>query len=300
MINDSEVGEAFLGMAISQSPGTGNVLLWNPWESGKLLYVDRLIIAGSGVVGADVRYCKATFGTLFPDHVRSKRIDGAPAVAKIYTAASNPPSDYPYNRPVQEIWLGGTFNDRAYPFDPAIVVPQGRGVMVGMSGDSAAIASFQWREKTDPLGAVSAGGAEPGVITGGTVHGINVTNPAGAFDGDEASFANDPTDGTNTNYALGKIWSASKTLARFIVKSPSGRSFSAANPGRLLNWVLEKWDGSTWTSHQSGTYTEPGTGSTQSVIDVTLSTPCTALGHRVRISESAVSSQRVAEVVFYS
>jgi len=300
-----DAGGAFMGMAISSGGGIGNVQLWNPYGTGKLLYVDRLLIAGDADVGADVRYTDAAFGSVFADHIRNKRIDGAASVAEIRTQTSNPPSNYPYNRPCQEIWLGGTNNDRTYIFDPAIVVPQGRGLLVGMANSSKCIASFQWREKTDPLGVVtgSGGGGGSGTLVScsdGTIVSNNLTNASNAFDGNSGTYATDPNDGNNTNYYIGKTWGSSKTIIRFLISSEPGRSFSAANPGRVLTWTFEKYDGTSWTTHQTGSYTEPGTGSTQSVIDITLTTACAALGHRIKITESAVSTQHVGSVEFYT
>lgn len=287
MINDSiaEAGEAFMGQGISDGSGIGNVLLWNPSGSGKLLYIDQIIVSGDNNVGADIRFCRNTLGSIFPDHIKNKKIDGQNSVAKIYVASATPPNDYPYNRPIQEVWLGGTNNDRTYKFDPAIIVPQGRGVIVSMAGQSKAFCSFQWREKND----TSPQQAQETISS-------DMANAENAFDGNGDTYAQDATALT---FYIGKIWSASKTITRFVVKSPTNRSFSGANPGRVLTYMLETFDGNAWNATSvTGTYTEQGAGSTQSIIDVNCFQE--ALGHRIKISESAVASHRVSEVSFYS
>lgn len=297
--NDDVVdsGEAFIGQGISDSSsGTGNVQLWNPYATGKVLYIDRVIVSGDANVGADIRLCRAALSTTFPDHARNKYIDGAAPKAEVRIATGTPPNDYPYNRPIQEVWLGGTNNDRTYIFDPAIRVPQGRGVVVSMAGSSKCFASWQWREKTDPLGVVtdpnSGGGGT--LITGGTIN-TDLTNGANAFDTSDTTYAN---DADTTNFYIGKIWSASQAITRFIIKSPSGRSFSGANPGRVLTYTLETWNGTSWTATgTTGTHTEAN-GSTQSVINVTVSN--TALGHRIRLTDTAIATHRVGTLEFYS
>lgn len=291
-VTDSE--NAFMGMAISDTNGgIGNVQLWNPLSTGKLLYVDKVIINGDTNVGADIRFCKAAAGTLFPDHSRNKKIDGPAPKAEIRTYTGNPPMDYPYNRPVQEVWMGGLNNDRAYTFDPPILVPQGRGILVGMAGNSKCFASFQWREIDDPQGPI---GGTPGLISGseGTIN-TDMTNGANAFDTDIGTYAN---DNAGTSMYIGKIWSVSRSISRFVVKSPSTRSFSGGNPGRVFTWTLETWNGSTWNAATTGNYTEPGTGGTQSVIDISYSV--SALGHRVKLVESAAAAHRIALLEFYS
>lgn len=285
----SEAGSAFMGQGLSDTGATGNVQLWNKFGTGKLLYIDKVLVAGTDHPGADIRFTKAALPTLFPDHVRNKRIDGPPPSAEIRTLAGTPPNDYPYNRPCQEIWLGGSLNDREYTFDPPIIVPQGRGVSVSMAGGTnRAIASFQWHEKDDPLGPILGEPTPP--PTPGIVS--DMVNPANAFDGSDSTYAN---DAETTNFYIGKVWAAETTITRFVIKSPSGRSFSGGNPGRNITWALEAYNG-TWTQVSSGTYTEPGTGSTQSVIDVSVTS--TALGHRIRITDT-VAAHRVATLDFY-
>lgn len=310
-VNDAvaQAGQAFCGMAISDSDsGVGNCQLWNPWGSGKLLFLDKVLIDGDEDVGADIRPTRTALSTLYGNsgslaHIINHFIDNTNlSVAELRIATGTPPNDYPYSYPFQEVWLGGTSNDRPYPFDPTIIIPQGRGVVVAMANNSKCLASFAWREYTDPLGPVTQSGGSGTMVSAseGTIVSNNLTNPANCFDTNDSTYANDPNDGNVTNYYIGKTWSASKTITRFVIRSEPGRSFSAANPGRVLGWVLEKFDGTTWTTHQSGSYTEPGTGSTQSSIDVTLTTTAAALGHRIHITEATgVSTQHVATVEFY-
>ena len=289
MFNDtiSEAGDAFMGQALSDAGITGNVQLWNPFGTGRLLYVDRVLVAGSDNPGADVRFTKAPLPTLFPDHSRNKKMDGPAPRAEIRTLAGTPPNDYPYNRPCQEIWLGGAWSDKGYVFDPPIIVPQGRGVSISMAGSTnRAIASFQWREKVDPLGQVWSDPTPPGIVS-------DLSNPSNAFDGSDSTYAN---DAETSQFYIGKIWDVDTAITRFVIKSPTGRSFSGGNPGRNLTWKLETYDGSAWSVYQTGTYTEPGTGSTQSVIDVTVSV--TARGHRIRIIDSAAAAHRIGTLNF--
>lgn len=282
----TESGQAFLGQGISDAGATGNVQLWNPFGSGKRLFLDKLISASTVEQGADFRYTKAPFSTLFPDHLRNKLIDGPAPKAEIRVKAGTPPDDYPYNRPCQEIWLAGTWNDKTYTFDPPIIIPQGRGVSFSMAGSTnRAIASFQWREKDDPQGPIY-GDPEPAGISS------DLVNASNAFDNNDATYAN---DAETLQFYIGKIWDTDTTITRFILKSPTGRSFSGGNPGRVLTWKLETYNG-TWSVSQTGTYTESGTGTTQSVIDVNVSS--TARGHRIRIIDTAAAAHRVATLVF--
>jgi hypothetical protein len=287
--------DAFMGQAISDPGNTGNVQLWNKYGTGKLLYVERIVVSGTDHPGADIRKCKVAIGTVFPDHITNKRIDGPASAAELRTFAGTPPNDDPYNRPIQEIWLGGSWDDKTYLFDPPIVIPQGRGVAVSMAGGTnRCIASFQWREEADPLGVVIGEPPPPGIIPGGIVC-ADLTNPTNAFDSNDATYAN---DSETSQFYVGKIWDVDTAISRFVVKSPSGRSFSGANPGRNLTWKLETYDGAAWSVYQTGTYTEPGSGSTQSVIDVSVSVA--ARGHRIRIVNTAAAAHRVGTVSFYS
>lgn len=290
----TESGEAFMGQGISDAGATGNVQLWNKFGTGKLLYLDRVLVAGSNEPGADIRFTKAPLPTLFPDHARNKRIDGPAPLAEIRTLAGTPPNDYPYNRPCQEIWLGVSWSDKGYTFDPPIIIPQGRGVSVSMAGNTnRAIASFQWREKVDPLGLVLGDPPPPGVITGGTIS-SDLANAANAFDSSDSTYAN---DAETSQFYLGKVWDGGTAISRFLIKSPPSRSFSGGNPGRNLTWKLETYDGAVWSVYQTGTYTEPGTGGTQSVIDV--SVDVTAKGHRIRIIDTAAAAHRVGSLELY-
>lgn len=297
----SEAGEAYMGQGLSPHTNMqGCVQLWNPWESGKLLYVDQLVCAGEQKLVADIRKCQAPLATLFADHISNKKIDGPASVAQIRISSGPDLTDYPYNRPVQEIW-GSASNDKTFVFDPPIIVPQGHGIAF-LAADSRAIASWQWREKVDPLGSVPAPQTPPApsdpVLIGGSVGTVttDMTNGANAFDGNDTTFAN---DAETSAFYIGKGWSSATSVCRFVVKSPVGRSFSGGSPGRVLTWTLQTYDGSGWVNGQSGIFTEIGQAS-QQVIDVTLASPVTALGHRVRIQDTAIAAHRVATVEFWT
>ncbi len=271
-------GQAFMGMGISTGSGVGNVQLWDPPGSAVTLYLDKVIVVGTSDVGADIRKITSPTGSIF-GHIQNKKLDGPASPAEIFTYSGSAPNIEPF----QEVWLGGTYNDRAYTFDPAIEIPQGTGVSVGMANTSTCIASFQWRQQA---ATVVAGAPQEMVVT-------NLSNSGNAFDSNESTYANL----SSTSFYLGKTWSTQKTLTRLVLKSPTGRSFSGGTPGRTYSWTLEVYNGTTWSTATTGSYTEANQ-STQSVMDVS-SLSVTGWGHRITVVDPDVADHRVSEILFY-
>lgn len=304
MLNDtiSTSGEAMWGQGIAQGGAENSVQLWNPWGSGRTLYLDRVVVAclGSGVFG-DLRRNRAAVGSVFPNHVFNKVIDHPNAPRAQVRVTTAPVQDYEYSRPGHEFWVGGTSNDKSYVIDPPIVIPQGRGVSVGMSGTT--IASFQWREKTvDPVADPGAPPPPPPPPPGFIAknYGLpisSLSNPASAFDDSQSTFAS----GADASLCwVGKDWATPLAVSRFIIRSPVGRSFCGAEPPRALTWYLDgSTDLVTWVTLDSGSTTDSA-GTAQKVIDYTTANTGTAYrAHRVRLVNPNLAGWRVGELDFY-
>lgn len=280
----------FMGQCISDTVGTGNVQLWNPWLTGRTLFVTKLIVAGalwSGTdpLGADIRRTRSPFPVLQSDHMSNKVFGGDMPKAELRYVTNTSPSDYPLNRPIQEIWLGTQFQDKTYTFDPPIEVPQGWGVAVSMTGNAKAIVSWQWSEKEmDPVA------ADPWLPIEAVV--TDMSNGANAFDSNDITYA---SSGDTNGFFIGKTWDLPRTVTALTLKSPTGRSLSGAAPPRNYTYYVEVFDGSVWSSALSGTFTDP-VSTAQSVISASGS--WNGYGHRLRLSQSAIASHRVATLTF--
>lgn len=286
--------EYYMGQVISGTSGAGNAQLWNPFGSGKILVVDKVIVAGarfsgSDPLGADIRKTRTALSTPFLDHVSNKVFGGPEAKAEIRYSEGLAPNNYPMNRPIQEIWLGVEWQDRQYAFDPPIQVPQGWGVVVSMTGGARVIASWQWGEAEDPQGPISADPWNPVEAVVSSLNGA--TN---AFDNSDTTYADDSAAG-GTGFYIGKTWAEQRTVTTVSLKSPVGRSFSGAAPPRVFSWALETFDGASWTVATSGSFTDAAF-STQATLNISGS--WMAYGHRVRMTEAANAAHRVATVTF--
>lgn len=284
----------FMGQCISGVSGAGNIQLWNPWGSGKILRVSRVLVAGalfsgSDPLGADIRRTREPFSTVFADHATNKVFGGPSPSAEIRTYDGTAPSNYPLNRPIQEIWLANSWKDTAYQFEPNIEVPQGWGVAVSMTGGARGIVSWQWAECVDPQGPITA---DPWTPVEAVVSSLN--NGTNAFDASDTTYADDTPSGTSSFY-IGKTWAEEKTITCISIKSPVGRSFAGAAPPRVFSYAVETFNGSTWYTATSGSFTDLAYNS-QSVL--TISGSWTGYGHRVRMTDSAVASHRVATMTF--
>lgn len=284
--------ENFIGQGISPAgTGDGLVQLWNPYGSGKLVHLDHAVIVAElpANVWGDLRKSKVAL-TPFPDHVSNKFVDGPPPTAEVRVAVGVSPNDYPYNRPIHEFWVGSTRNDRAYSFSPAITIPQGRGVVVCMSGGTA-IASFQWSEETDP-------GISLGAL-GGTSIG-DMLNMSNVRDGNETTYATGNGDTTNITFGIDLGMGNTSALGHILFKSPVARSFCGALIPRLITWEhFYSSDAVNWVAGPSGSFTDAAQD-VQTVLDQVLSSP-SSRAHRVRLSNTAgVAGWRLAEAAFYS
>jgi hypothetical protein len=303
MLNDtiSVSGEAMWGQGIAMGGAENSVQLWNPWGSGRTLYLDRVVVAclGAGVFG-DLRRNRSPVGSVFPDHVFNKVIDHPNVPRAEVRCSTAPVQDYEYSRPGHEFWVGGSSNDRSYVLDPPLVIPQGRGVSAAMSGTT--IASFQWREKVaDPIvdpGTLPPPPPPPGLLPSSYGTAIaSLSNPQSAFDGSDATFSS----GADASHCwIGKAWGDPLAISRFIIKSPVNRSFCGAEPPRAITWHLDgSQDGTTWVTIDTGTTTD-ATGAAQKTIDHTTA----AIGvqyrsHRVRLVNPNLAGWRIGELQIY-
>jgi hypothetical protein len=177
------------------------------------------------------------------------------------------------------------------PGEPFIIEP-GMGVTIAAAHDQTyLITTLEFSEHPFTEEESETDGLIDGAV--GAVH-TNLSNGALAFDADEATSA---TDAGATSFYIGKVWAAPVAVTRVVLKSPTGRSFSAANPGRVFTWFLETFDGSAWSTHSTGTYTEPGVGAVQSEIDLAVSV--TAHGHRLRMVDTGIATHKVGLMAFF-
>lgn len=303
MLNDTIAtsGEAMWGQGIAQGGAENSVQLWNPYGSARTLYVDRVVVAciGAGVFG-DLRRTRSAVGTVFPNHTFNKTLDHPNAPRAEIRVSNAPVQDYEYSRPGHEFWVGGTSNDRSYVLDPPIVIPQGRGVAVAMSG--TAIASFQWREKTvdpvaDPGAPPPPPPPPPGLIA--KTYGLpigSLSNPASAFDTDQTTFAS----GDASLAWIGKDWATPLAVSRFVVRSPIGRSFCGAEPPRSLTWYLDgSNDLASWVTIDTGSTTDAASNAQKAIDHTTLITGTAYRAHRVRIVNPNLAGWRVGDLDFY-
>lgn len=140
----------------------------------------------------------------------------------------------------------------------------------------------------------------PTLIADGTGTAIGgegtATNPGNCFDNNDTTYA---SGADNAACYVGKNWGGtSHVIGRFIVKSPTGRSFTGGATD-TINWELAgSNDGSSWTAIDSGSVSD--VVSTQVTIDRTVANPTTGYSyHRVRLSRGTIAGWRVAEMDLY-
>lgn len=150
-------------------------------------------------------------------------------------------------------------------------------------------------------GCVKPTTGSPTLIADGTGTAIGgnggATNPGNAFDNNDATYANNAVDFNDA--WVGKNWGGvSHTIGRFIIKSPTGRSFSGGTTGDI-NWDLDgSNNGSAWTTIDTGVVSD--VLGAQVTVDRTVSNLATGYTyHRVRIYRGSVAGWRIAEVDFY-
>jgi hypothetical protein len=277
----ADEGFSYIGQGISDEGTVGVVQLFNPSGSGKLLYLDNVCMAGSLPVVADMRYTKTAIGTLVSDHTGNKSMDGPAPVAQVRQSGSDPVNDYPYNRPHHEFWNPNANDDREYRISPAIRIPQGRGVAICTANGAKCIATFQWREKEDPLGPVY----QPAPIS-------DMLNPGNAFDASETTYAS--SNGDQSSVTIGLDFGSQTTKSSLVVKSPVVRSFCGAEPPRTINYVVSvSSDATNWTQAAAGQFTD-SSGSSQSTLTVSFgSTQFRAI--KITLSDG-VASWRVSNL----
>lgn len=297
-------GLSFKGQGITTDIPTspdgmsGSVQLWNPWGSGQIAFLTRAMLVGNASgepaprqMATDVRRTKVKLANLFPDHITNCLPGGDVSRMQIRTEVGVAQADYPTNRPFQECWPGVTNTDGVpYDWEDPIGIAQGEGIFIPMAGATKAIASLQWCVVDDPAGVKP----EP-VLTlippsQGTVVSFNLINAENVFDGNEGTYAND-SEGSYVE--IGATYPDEKTIDEIVVKSLPGRSFSGGNPGRTFNWIRETYNGTMYVTHSTGSFTESGTGTTQSVLR--LQGRSVGQGWRVCLQNSAAASHRLAQ-----
>lgn len=130
----------------SWSGARSAVQLWNPPDSGVVVYLDVIHTTHSKgePSGFDLRGYSEPYGT-FKTHGFNKQLGSADSVAEIRWGNSYG-SDYG-GKILYEMWTGGKFDDHLYEFATPIIIPPGHGVVLATAHDSAyLVASFQYRE----------------------------------------------------------------------------------------------------------------------------------------------------------
>lgn len=275
-----DAGVAFIGQGISDPGTVGVVQLWNPWGSGKVLRLDSLSLAGSGPVVADLRYTKKVIGSEFVDHTANKWMDGPNPVAKVMQSPTDPVGDFPYNRPHHEFWNPSSNDDKQYQFSPAIKIPQGRGIAICTANSAKCIATFQWREYTDPNGPIY----EPGPIS-------DMVTVEKAFDGNQTTYAT--SNGNTSSVSIGYDYITPRAINSIIIKSPVGRSFCGASPIRTISYsVFSSNDAYSWELVTSGVFNDANQDSQATLSILVDITSCRAI--KVILSDG-VAGWRIGE-----
>ncbi len=123
------------------------VIIYNPVNSGKNIYLDIVHIAHSAFEdsGCDFRVINSSVVNLIANGI-NKKLGAAQSTAEI-RAGNVSPGSIPGSPFLYECWIQYSFDDRGYVFKPAILIPPGYGVNVASSRDGAYfIVSFQFRE----------------------------------------------------------------------------------------------------------------------------------------------------------
>lgn len=140
-------GRAFVGSAVSELGQRAFVQLWNPADSGRDLWVDKIVVVNSQSSipsAADLRPSTSPLGTVHL-HGFNRLLGDAQSKAEI--RAGNIPALPLVTGRMHEMWLSGPYTERVYAFDPAIKVRPGHGLLVAQwVPDEKTIASWHWRE----------------------------------------------------------------------------------------------------------------------------------------------------------
>jgi len=300
-------GQAFSAEAICGSgSANGNIMLWNPYGSGKGLYLDALTWApgalhDTGYQGADIRNVASLSGYSPFDagHVTNKNGGAAPK-GSVYFKNGAAPNDYPYNLPHGEFWTSRLYETKAEDFGGVpYVIQQGHGKSFNEAYTGQWIVTFHWRELDDPLGVVNGPPPPPpppGALAGTAIG--DMVNLANTRDGSETTYANSNGDTQSVSIGIDLGAGVTSALSRFVVKSPTGRSFCSASPARSLTWAhFYSQDGTNFSAGPTGSFTDTAS-TTQSVLDITQSCP-SGRYHKIKLTSTSVADWRVAETVFY-
>jgi len=303
-------GKAFSAEGIGGSTSSiGNVVLWNPYSSGKILLLDQIYFAnggmsGQGYNGHNLRNVKSLSGfTQMEDgHWSNKAGDVGPAPkAQVWIKSGATPADYPYNRPHHEFWLTRAYDDK--PFDKwqvPYIIQQGRGKNIGAQVAGQLIATFHWREEDDPLGVVTDPDASPppsGALSGSFIG--DALGSISLFDGNEVTYATSNGDAATVMVGLDLGAGNTSAMSRVVIRSPTGRSFCGANPARSLTWAhFYSADGTNFSAGPTGSFTDSGQSS-QCILDVVRSFPA-GRAHKIKLTSTSAAGWRVAELVMYA
>jgi len=306
----AQSGRAFSGEAIcgasGASPVKGNAMLWNPYGSGRTLILDRLTwatgtLAGSGYQGADIRSVTDLTGySLFgADHVADKSGQDNVAKGLIYTKDGNAPANYPFNRPHEEFWTSRLYETKSEDFGGVPhIIPQGRGKSFNEAFGGQWIVSFFWREiDAEVIEGPPPPPPPPGALTGTAIG--DMLNQANFLDNNDATAASSNGDTLSVTVGLDLGSGNSSALSRFVIKSPTGRSFCSASPPRSLTWAHSySADGVNFTAGATGSFTDTA-NTTQSILDISQSFPA-GRAHKIKLTSTSVADWRVAGLALYA
>ena len=145
----AENGNAYVGTIVvdAWSGARSAAQLWNPPDSGVVLYLDTIHVTHSKnePSGFDLRAYSDAYGT-FKHYGVNKLLNGPESAGEIRWGNSG---GHQYGGTIiYEMWTGSKFNDHPYTFSPPIIIPPGSGVVVASAHDSVyLVVSFQYREK---------------------------------------------------------------------------------------------------------------------------------------------------------
>lgn len=121
--------------------------LWNPAGSGKVVYLDRVVVAHgycAGLSGVDMRFGSVPFGFVFANGSNKNLSIVTQSVAQLRAAHQNAPVT---NFPIYEFFPGQCHTTDVIDVVPPIRIPAGMGVHMANGNDNANMpVTFEFRE----------------------------------------------------------------------------------------------------------------------------------------------------------
>ena len=173
--------------------------------------------------------------------------------------------------------------------DAPFIIRPGRGIMIASAHDQTyLISTLEFSE--EPFEEEF-----PSIETPLTIGAIDsdLASASNLFDSDESTYG--VKEGTS--FYAGVVLDSQVPFTGLEIKSPVGRSFSGANPGRKIMWSVQSSDdGVIWRNESAGLYTEPGTGAVQGALAIPLAH--TSKRCRITLSTSSPAGWRAASLRF--